>query len=116
MVRGRSSRWPSPLIVTHEEFTQQISVFASIGLDTDNLKGPILIPNSCLWEKMRRKIELKHSRGLQHDTAHARHGAEAVRGVLYGQGLILREGERHEHKQQQRQMPLLSRGNATRGR
>lgn len=57
MVRGRSSRWPSPLIVTNEEFTQQINVFASIGLDTESLKGPILIPNSYLWEKMRRKID-----------------------------------------------------------
>lgn len=40
--------------------------------------------------------EWKRSRGLQHDTAHTRHGAEAVRGVLDGQGLILRErgGER----------------------
>lgn len=37
--------------------------------------------------------EWKHSRGLQHDTAHTRHGAEAVRGVLDGQGLILRERE-----------------------
>lgn len=36
--------------------------------------------------------EWKHSRGLQHDAAHARHGAEAVRGVLDGQGLILRGG------------------------
>lgn len=41
---------------------------------------------------------MKHSRGLQHDTAHARHGAEAVRGVLDGQGLILREGERRKRK------------------
>lgn len=38
--------------------------------------------------------EWKHSRGLQHDAAHTRHGAEAVRGVLDGQGLILRERER----------------------
>lgn len=77
------------MIVTDEEFTQQISVFASIGLDTESLKGPILIRNSYLWDKMRRTTEWEHSRGLQHDTAHARHGAEAVRGVLDGQGLIL---------------------------
>lgn len=38
--------------------------------------------------------EWKHSRGLQHDAAHARHGAEAVRGVLDGQGLILGGRER----------------------
>lgn len=50
---------------------------------------------------MDRREEWKHSRGLQHDTAHARHGAEAVRGVLDGQGLILRErgGERQKLKE-----------------
>lgn len=42
---------------------------------------------------MDRQEEWKHSRVLQHDTAHARHGAEAVCGVLDGQGLILREGD-----------------------
>lgn len=34
----------------------------------------------------------KYSRSLQHDTAHAGHGAQAVRGVLDGQGLILKDG------------------------
>lgn len=51
---------------------------------------------------MDRQEERKHSRGLQHDTAHARHGAEAVRGVLDGQGLILRERGRERQKLKQR--------------
>lgn len=33
----------------------------------------------------------KHLRSLQHDTAHTGHGAQTVRGVLYGQGLILKK-------------------------
>lgn len=41
----------------------------------------------------------KYSRSLQHDTAHTGHGAQAVRGVLDGQGLILTDGERKEIQQ-----------------
>lgn len=36
----------------------------------------------------------KYSRSLQHDTAHTGHGAQAVCGVLYGQGLILMNGKK----------------------
>lgn len=34
----------------------------------------------------------KYSRSLQHDAAHTGHGAQAVRGVLDGQGLVLKDG------------------------
>lgn len=38
----------------------------------------------------------KYSRSLQHDTAHTGHGAQAVCGVLDGQSLILKVGNKRE--------------------
>lgn len=71
-----------------------------------NLKGPLLCS---LWKGllielwasdlhregemlMQEQKSQKYSRSLQHDTAHTGHGAQAVRGVLDGQGLILKDG------------------------
>ena len=48
----------------------------------------------------------KYSRSLQHDTAHTGHGAQAVCGVLDGQGLILKDGGKEKERSVQGKRPL----------
>lgn len=38
----------------------------------------------------------KYSRSLQHDTTHTGHGAQTVCGVLYWQGLILKDRKKEK--------------------
>lgn len=67
-----------------------LNKLASIGLDSESLKGPILITNSYLWDKMRRKMDRQNgnTHGVSSMTRHT-HAMVLRQSVVSSMGKVL---------------------------